>query len=136
MENWYIWWNKTGFLQNSSCIYTTVQMHYMDTDKTYGEKVDKKCTGILRAILNKFWKQHHAKKQLYGYLPPISKTIQVRRTRHAEAARTNTYAKFYGSLHMDVPLVDQEELTYNSSVRTWDVVKKIFHKWWMIGTHG
>ena len=35
------------------------------------------------AILNKFWKQHPKKQQLYGHLLPISKTIQIRRTRHA-----------------------------------------------------
>ena len=37
---------------------------------------------ILWAILNKSWRQHSTKKQLYGHLPPITKTIQVRRTRH------------------------------------------------------
>ena len=38
---------------------------------------------MLRAILNKSWQQHPTRHQLYGYLPPITKTIQVRRTRHA-----------------------------------------------------
>ena len=38
-------------------------------------------TRKLRAILNKSWKQHPTKQQLYGYLPPISKPIQIRRTR-------------------------------------------------------
>ena len=37
----------------------------------------------LRAILNKSWQQHPTRHQLYGHLPPITKTIQVRRTRHA-----------------------------------------------------
>ena len=36
-----------------------------------------------RAILDKSWRQHPKKHQLYGHLPPITKTIQVRRTRHA-----------------------------------------------------
>ena len=40
-------------------------------------------TRMLRAILNKSWRQHPTKHQLYGHLPPITKTIQVRRTRHA-----------------------------------------------------
>ena len=39
---------------------------------------------MLRAILNKFWKKHPTKQQLYGHLHPISKTIKIRRTRHAE----------------------------------------------------
>ena len=38
---------------------------------------------MLRAILNKSWQQHPTRHQLYGHLPPITKTIQVRRTRHA-----------------------------------------------------
>ena len=37
---------------------------------------------MLRVILNKFWGQHPTRHQLYGHLPPITKTIQVRRTRH------------------------------------------------------
>ena len=37
---------------------------------------------LLRAISNKFWWQHPTKHQLYGHLPPITKIIQVRRTRH------------------------------------------------------
>ena len=36
-----------------------------------------------RARLNKSWRQHPTRHQLYGHLPPITKTIQVRRTRHA-----------------------------------------------------
>ena len=47
------------------------------------KKLDGNHTRILRAILNKFRRQHHTKHQLYGHLPPITKTIQVRRTRHA-----------------------------------------------------
>ena len=38
---------------------------------------------MLRAILNKSWQQHPTRHQLYGHLPPITKTIQVRQTRHA-----------------------------------------------------
>ena len=34
------------------------------------------------AILNKSWRQHSARHTLYGHLPPITKTVQVRRTRH------------------------------------------------------
>ena len=38
---------------------------------------------MLRGILNKSWRQHPTRHQLYGHLPPITKTIQVRRARHA-----------------------------------------------------
>ena len=36
---------------------------------------------MLRAILNKSWRQHPTKQQLYCYLPPITKAIKVRRAR-------------------------------------------------------
>ena len=42
----------------------------------------KRPTRMLRAILNKSFRQHPTKHQLYGHLPPITKIIQVRRTRH------------------------------------------------------
>ena len=38
---------------------------------------------MFRAILNKSRLQHTTRHQLYGHRPPITKTIQVRRTRHA-----------------------------------------------------
>ena len=38
---------------------------------------------MLWAILIKSWRQHQTKHQLYDHLPPLTKTIQVRRTRHA-----------------------------------------------------
>ena len=51
--------------------------------KRLEKKLDGNCTRMLRAILNKSWRQHPTRHQLYGHLPPIMKTIQVRRTRHA-----------------------------------------------------
>ena len=47
------------------------------------KKLDSNYTRMLRAILNKSWGQHPTKQQLYGHLPPIMKTIQVRWSRHA-----------------------------------------------------
>ena len=51
--------------------------------KRMEEKLDGNYTRMLRAILNKSRRQHPTKHQLYGHLPPITKTIQVRRIRHA-----------------------------------------------------
>ena len=51
--------------------------------KRLEKKLDGNYTRMLRAILNRSWRQHPTKHQLYGHLPPITKTIQVRRTRHA-----------------------------------------------------
>ena len=61
---------------------------YGSTNWTLTKRLEKKLDGnytrILRAILNKSRRQHPTKYQIYGHLPPITKTIQVRRTRHAE----------------------------------------------------
>ena len=51
--------------------------------KRLEKKLDGNYTRMLRTILNKSWRQHPTNHQLYGHLPPITKTIQVRRTRHA-----------------------------------------------------
>ena len=45
--------------------------------------LDGNYTRMLRAILNKSRRQHSTRHQLYRHLPPVAKTIQVRRTRHA-----------------------------------------------------
>ena len=51
--------------------------------KRLEKKLDGNYTRMLRAILNTSWRQHPTRHQLYGHMPPITKTIQVRRTRHA-----------------------------------------------------
>ena len=60
---------------------------YGCTTWTLTKRLEKKLDGnysrMLRAILNKSWRQHPTGHQLYGHLPPIPITIQVRRTRHA-----------------------------------------------------
>ena len=60
---------------------------YGCTTWTLTKRLEKKLHSnyirMLRSILNKSWRQHPTRHQLYGHLPPITKTIQVRRTRHA-----------------------------------------------------
>ena len=51
--------------------------------KRLEKKLDGNYTRMLWAILNKSWRQHPTKHQLYGHVSPITKTIQVRRTRYA-----------------------------------------------------
>ena len=65
-------------------LYTFIIHIYIWTlTKRLEKKLDGNYTRMLRAILNKSWQQHPTRHQLYGHLPPITKTIQVRRTRHA-----------------------------------------------------
>ena len=55
---------------------------YGCTTWTLTKRLEKTLAGNY-TILNKSWRQHPTKHQLYGHLPPITKTIQARRTRHA-----------------------------------------------------
>ena len=52
--------------------------------KQLEKKLDGNYTRMLRAILNKSWRQHPTKQQLYGQLPLVTKTIKIRWTRHSE----------------------------------------------------
>ena len=45
-------------------------------------RLDGNCTRMLQAVLNKSWRQDPTKQQLYSHLPPILKTIKIKRTRH------------------------------------------------------
>ena len=54
----------------------------MDANKTAGEEARRQLHKNATCNL-KSWRQHPTRHQLYSHLPPITKTIQVRRTRHA-----------------------------------------------------
>ena len=61
----------------------SVLLYTWTLTKRLEKKLDGNYTRMLRAILNKSWQQHPTRHQLNGHLPPITKTTQVRRTRHA-----------------------------------------------------
>ena len=61
----------------------SVLLYGCTTTKWLEKKLDGNYTRMLWAILNRSWRQHPTKHQLYGHLPPIMKTIKVRWTRHA-----------------------------------------------------
>ena len=62
-------------------------LHYGCTSVTLTKPIDNRlnvnCTRIVQVILNKSWKYHRTKQHLFGHLSSISKTILVRRIRHA-----------------------------------------------------
>ena len=90
------------------------------------KKLDGNCTRILRAILNESCRQHPMKQQLYGHSLPISKTIQIRRTRYAGHCWRRKDKLIRDDLLWTLShgRADQQELTYNNSVLTQDVVWK------------
>ena len=74
---------KCSFFQ---AVVVSILLHGCTTwtlTKRLEKKLDGNYTRMLRAILNKSWRQHPTRHQLYGHLPLITKTIQVRQTRHA-----------------------------------------------------
>ena len=74
---------KRGFFQAAVVSILLYGCTTWTLTKLREKKLDGNYTRMLRAILNKSWRQHPTKHQLYGHLPPITKTIKVRRTRHA-----------------------------------------------------
>ena len=108
--------------------------------KRLEKKLDGNYTRMLRAILNKSWRQHPTRHQLYGHLPPITKTIQVRRTRpagHCWRSRDELISDVLLWTLMAVQKQDdQHEHTFSSYVRIRDVVLKTCLGRWTIGRSG
>ena len=106
--------------------------------KRLKKKLDGNYTRMLRVILNKYWRQHPTRHQLYGHLPPITKTIQLRQPRHAgHCWRSKDKLISDGPPHMAKQKQDDQlEHTYSSYVRIRDVALKTCQKRWMIGRGG
>ena len=109
--------------------------------KRLEKKLDGNYTRMLRAILNESWRQHPTRHQLYGHPPPIMKTIQVRRTRHAGHCWRSRDELISDVLlltpHMAGQKQDYQLLhTYSSYVRIWDVALKTYQRRWTIRRRG
>ena len=109
-------------------------------------------TRMLRAILNKSWQQHPTRHQLYGHLPPITKTIQVRRNRdelirdvllwipthgRAKAGRpARTYIQQLcedtGCCPEDLPRAMNDREEWRERVRDIRATSAIWWWWWYI----
>ena len=81
-QTWAIKWSAVSSKQRS-CWYWYMDALHECWLNGWRKKLDGDYTRMLLAILNMSWRQHPKKQQVYGHLPPITKTIQVRRTRHA-----------------------------------------------------
>ena len=93
-------------------------------------------------LLNKSWRQDPTRHQLYGHLPPITKTIQVRtkqtrKTLLEKQGRTHQWCTpIDPHIGPSKSRVDQLEHTYSSYVRIRDVALKTCQKRWTIGRSG
>ena len=99
---------------------------------------DSNYTRMLRAILNKSWRQHPTKQQLYCHLPPITKLDEPDMRNSAGEVGTNLWETYScGPPHIGVQRQDnQREPTYNSSVPIQDVSLKSYCKWWTVEKGG
>ena len=124
----YIWF--VNIFLNKSELFCTVKWLQVSLYNSY------KLSSVI------YLRQHSTKHQLYGHLPPITKTIQVRRTRHA-----GHYWRSRAELISDVLLWNPTygrakagqqaiEHTYSSYVKIQDVALKTWLRWWMIGKSG
>ena len=109
--------------------------------KRLEKKLDGNYTIMLQAILNKSWRQHPTRHQLYGHLAPITKTIQVRQTRHVGHCWRSRDELISDVLlwtpHMaEQKQDDQHEHTFSNYVRIRDVVQKTCLRRWTIGKSG
>ena len=108
--------------------------------KRLEKKLDGNYTRMLRAILNKSWRQHPTRHQLYDYLPPITKTIQVRRTRHAGHC-WRSRDELIGDEFLWTPTygrakAERPARTYSSYVMIQDVALETCQRQWTIGRSG
>ena len=89
------------------------------------KRLDGNCTKMLRAISNNTWRQHPTKHQLYGHLPPITKTMLDEpdmQDTAGEAGKTSYVMYSYGPSYMAKQTQDDHlEPIYSSSVRIRDV---------------
>ena len=118
---------------------------YGCTTWTLTKRLEKKLDGnyisMLRAILNKSWRQNPTRHQLYAHLPPTTKTIQVRRIRHAGHCW-----KSRDELISDVLLwtptyglakAGRPARTYIQQLcEDTDIALKTCQRWWTIGRSG
>ena len=109
--------------------------------KRMEKKLDGNPTRMLRAISNKPGRQHPPKQQLYGHLPPITKTIKVRRTRHAghcwrSRDKLMSDVLLWTPSHGKQKQGDELEPTYSSSMRIRGVSLRTCRKRWTIGRGG
>ena len=108
--------------------------------KRMEKKHDDNYTRMLRAILNKSWRQQPTKQQPYGHRPPITKTIQIRRTRHAGHC-WRSKDKLMSDILLWTSSHGRENVgpparTYIQQLCAGDVALKTCWERWTIGTGG
>ena len=106
--------------------------------KRLEKKLDGNYTRMFWAILNKSWRQHPTRYQLYGHLPPTTKTIKVRRTGHAVYC-WRSWDELISDVLLWTPTYGRAKAgrhTFSSYVRMRDAALKTYQRRWTIGRSG
>ena len=101
--------------------------------KRLEKKLDGNYTRMLRAILNKSWRQHPTKHQLYGHLPSLRKLSKLdepdMQVTAGEAETSSSVMYSYGPPHMaGQKQDDQLKHIFSSYVKIRDVALKTFER--------
>ena len=81
--------------------------------KRMKKKLDGNYTRMLRAILNKSWRQHPKRHQLYGHLPPITKLYKLDEPLLEKKGRTHQWCT-----PMDPCIWPSKSRTTSSNIHT------------------
>ena len=102
------------------------------------KKLDGNYTRMLWAVMNKSWRQHCTKQQLYGHLPPITKIfkVRIRHTQHCWRSEDELKRDYSCGPHHtdDKKQDDQQEFICNCSVPIQDVCLKTSREQWTTET--
>ena len=122
-----LWQRNTIYLESwfqQNCVTIDCLKTTWTQTKRMEKKLDGNYTRMLRAILNKSWRQHPTKQRLYGHQPPVAKTIKVIQTRHAGhcwRSRDELVSDLLRWTRDEQRLDVQLEHTYSSSLPILDV---------------
>ena len=67
----------SSYWQGSLRLMSPIFLFFAHMTKLLEKKLDGNYTRMLRAILNKSWRQHPTRHQLYGHLPPSRKQSKL-----------------------------------------------------------
>ena len=113
-------------LPSSGRVDTAIWMHFMDANKTAGEEARRQLQKNAASNFEQVLEATPHKQQLYGHLPPITKPIKVRQTRHAGHCWRSrdeliSYVLLWTPTYGRAKAGQQLEPTYSSYVRIQDV---------------
>ena len=118
-------------IESSGRIDSAIWMHYLDANKTVGEKARRQLHKNAASNIKQVLEAAPEKHQLYVHLPPITKTIQVRRSRDELRIDVLLWTPTYGRAKAGRPAWTQQ-LCENSGCTPEDLPEAMDdrEKWW------